>query len=376
MVPRAGDITSPALFMSARQKETNREIARRVVRSFRRTRRDMPWRRSKDPYSIWISEIMLQQTRVAAVIPYFERWLHSFPTTFALANADLDEVLAHWSGLGYYSRARNIHRSAAEIVKKHGGQLPQTVKGLLTLPGIGRYTAGAISSIAYGLQEPLVDGNVARVIARVFEIEEDIKSTGAIKEFWRICTDLVPRKAPGDFNQGLMEIGSQICTPKNPKCTECPIHHHCLAFQHGRTAELPVVSKRKADKDKLLLASEAALVLRSGKILLAQRKAEGLFGGLWELPQAPLRTELSPLTGLAIAFAKKRPSMVHRQVLSHRRLQIKVWPASAKGRTRLAPNSQYQRLAWQPLPSLSKLGISSATKSILRQETLIDTDKR
>jgi A/G-specific adenine glycosylase len=336
----------------------------------------MPWRRTKDAYSIWISEIMLQQTRVAAVIPYFERWLHSFPTVETLASAELDEVLAHWSGLGYYSRARNIHRSAKEIVERHESTVPHTVKELLTLPGIGRYTAGAISSIAYGAQEPLVDGNVARLIARVFEIEEDIKSTAAIKELWRICAELVPKSGPGDFNQGLMELGSQVCTPKNPKCTDCPVSAHCGGYKKGRTAELPVVSKRKADKDKLLLASEAALVVRSGKILLAHRKAEGLFGGLWELPQAPARTELIPLTGLAIEFAKKRPSMVNRQVLSHRRLQIKVWPASARGRTRLASNSPYQRLAWYALPSLSKLGISSATKAILQQKTLIATDKR
>ena len=376
MVPRAGDITSPALFLSMAHKDTNREIARCVVRSFRRTRRDMPWRQTKDAYSIWISEIMLQQTRVAAVIPYFERWMHSFPTVEALASAELDEVLAHWSGLGYYSRARNIHKAAKEITLQHEGKVPHTVKELLRLPGIGRYTAGAISSIAYGAHEPLVDGNVARLITRVFEIEQDIKSTVAIKELWRICSELVPKSAPGDFNQGLMELGSQVCTPKNPKCTACPLRVHCRAHELGRAAELPVVAKRKADKDKQLLASEAALLLRSGKILLAHRKAEGLFGGLWELPQAPQRTELSPLTGLTIAFAKKRPSMVHRQVLSHRRLQIKVWPASATGRTRLAANSQYQRLAWHALPAVSKLGISSATKTILQQETLIETDRR
>jgi A/G-specific adenine glycosylase len=319
---------------------------------------------------------MLQQTRVAAVIPYFERWMLSFPSVETLAAAEPDEVLAHWSGLGYYSRARNIHRSAQVIVAEHQGQLPRTAKELCTLPGIGRYTAGAISSIAYGAHEPLVDGNVARIIARIFEVEDDIKSTGAIKEFWRICALLVPRSAPGDFNQGLMELGSQVCTPTNPKCSICPLRSLCGAHLHQRTEELPVVSKRMADKDKPLLASDAALLLRAGKILLAHRKTDGLFGGLWELPQAEARTQLSALTGLTIAFAKKQPSMVHRQVLSHRRLQIRVWPANASGRTRLAAKSPYQRLAWHPLPALTKLGISSATKTILQQETLIATSKR
>ncbi len=373
MVPRAGDILSPALFMSEARTDRDRDIARRVLRSFRKTRRDLPWRQSKDAYSVWISEIMLQQTRVAAVIPYFERWLQRFPTIEVLAAADLDSVLAHWSGLGYYTRARNIHRSAKIVQEDLDGLMPRSAVELRKLPGIGRYTAGAISSIAYGAQEPLVDGNVARLLSRVFEIEEDIKSTSAIKEFWKICTRLVPARSPGDFNQGLMELGSQVCTPKNPKCTSCPLRSSCGAQMHGRTAELPVVSKRKADNDKPLLASDAALLLRSGKILLAHRKTQGLFGGLWELPQTDGRGELTALTGLHIAFSKKKPSMVHRQVLSHRRLQIRVWPAKASGRTRLAANSPYQRLAWHRLPSLAGLGISSATKTILQQETLIET---
>lgn len=361
--------------MSAAQEDRYREIARRVIRNYRKTKRDLPWRQTKDAYAVWISEVMLQQTRVAAVIPYFERWLHSFPTIEALAAAELDAVLAHWSGLGYYSRARNIHSCAKELQLNYQGALPQSAKELRKLPGIGRYTAGAISSIAYGAQEPLVDGNVARLLSRVFKIEENIKSTAATKELWRLCAAMVPRSAPGDFNQGLMELGSLTCTPKNPNCPTCPLRTCCGAHRQDRAGELPVVSKRKAEGEKALLASDAALLLRQGKILLAHRKTEGLFGGLWELPQAGARAGLSELVGLSLEFSKRRPSMVHRQVLSHRRLQIRVWPASASGRPRLAANSPYQRLVWHPLPDLAKLGISSATKAILQQKTIFRTTR-
>ncbi len=350
-----------------------KDIATRVVRHYRKTRRDLPWRANKDAYSVWISEIMLQQTRVAAVIPYYERWLRSFPNITSLASAQQDEVLSHWSGLGYYSRARNIHACANEIVATYDGKLPRQAATLRTLPGIGRYTAGAISSIAYGEHEALVDGNVARLVSRLFAIQENIKSTTAIKEHWRICEQLVPAKTPGDFNQGLMELGSLTCTPKNPNCGQCPLPSHCQAFQEGRTAELPVVSKRKAAKDKPLLASDAVFLERRGKLLLAHRKTGGLFGGLWELPQAPKRSELASLTGLQLRFATnaKTARIQHEQVLSHRRLLIRVWPALVSGRTKLAPDSPYQRLAWYRLAEVPALGISSATKSILTRRSEI-----
>ncbi len=346
------------------------QIAQRVVRHYRKHKRDLPWRKSSDAYRIWISEIMLQQTRVTAVIPYYERWFTSFPTVKALADAELDTVLSHWSGLGYYSRARNIHRSAKEIQKNYQGQLPDTAKELLNLPGIGRYTAGAISSIAYGAQEPLVDGNVARLLARVFAIEENIKATTTIKSLWHHCTQMVPKSAPGDFNQGLMELGALICTPKNPHCETCPLQSHCRAKAQNRTGQLPVVAKRKADKDKPLLAYQALFALRKGKLLLAHRHPKGLFGGLWELPQADSRASLAALTSLQLQFPKPEPSMVHKQVLSHRRLQIHVWPAQSTGRAKLGVQQQrdapYRVLQWHCLTTLPQLGISSATAAILQ----------
>tara|TARA_R110002096_G_scaffold299503_3_gene494070 strand:- start:34920 stop:36032 length:1113 start_codon:yes stop_codon:yes gene_type:complete len=352
-----------------------KDIAKRVLRYYRKSRRDLPWRERGDAYGVWISEIMLQQTRVAAVIPYYERWLRSFPTIEALAEADLDEVLAHWSGLGYYSRARNIHSCAKEVQANYAGHLPRTAKELRALPGIGRYTAGAVSSIAYKQHEALVDGNVARVISRVFAIEDNIKSTAGIKEQWRICEALVPKSSPGDFNQGLMEIGAMLCKPKNPDCEQCPLKEPCRAFNEGRIDELPVVSKRKTASEKPLLALEAGYLERGGKLLLGHRKAEGLFGGLWELPSADSRDLLASLTGLELNFHGKEASIEHQQVLSHRRLRIRVWPAEVSGRTKLAADSPYQRLSWLRLAEIPSIGISTATRSILERRSEIQHER-
>lgn len=342
------------------------DVAKRIVRHYGQSKRDLPWRKNRDAYRVWISEIMLQQTRVTAVIPYYERWFASFPTVKDLADAELDEVLAHWSGLGYYSRARNIHASAKELQHSYGGQLPKSANELRALPGIGRYTAGAISSIAYGQQEPLVDGNVARLLSRIFEIEENIKSTPAITKLWQLCTDMVPKSSPGEFNQGLMELGSLTCTPKNPKCEHCPVESICLAHRHKRTADFPVQSKRKADSDKPLLQYDAVFLIRNSKILLGQRQAKGLFGGLWELPQLPSRLDLEELLSLSLAYHRKKPSMVHNQVLSHRRLCIRVWSATATGRTKLTSLASYQSLKWYSLSALPTVGLSSASKTIFQ----------
>jgi A/G-specific adenine glycosylase len=351
------------------------DIAKRVLRYYRKNRRDLPWRKRGDAYGVWISEIMLQQTRVSAVIPYYERWLRSFPTIEALAGAELDEVLSHWSGLGYYSRARNIHSCAKEVQARYGGELPRTAKELRALPGIGRYTAGAVSSIAYKQHEALVDGNVARVVSRVFAVEDNIKSTAGIREQWRICEALVPKNAPGDFNQGLMEIGAMLCKPKTPDCVKCPLQEHCRAFNEGRIDQLPVVSKRKAASEKPLLALEAGYLERGGKLLLAHRKAEGLFGGLWELPSANSREALADLTGLKLSFLGKQASLLHEQVLSHRRLRIRVWPAQVSGRTKLAHDSPYQRLSWLRLAEIPSIGISTATRSILERRSEIQHER-
>jgi A/G-specific adenine glycosylase len=341
-----------------------------LIEWYRGARRDLPWRRTRDPYAIWVSEVMLQQTRVAVVVPYWERWMARFPTPAALAAAPLDDVLAAWSGLGYYRRARNLHRGAREVVARYGGRLPDSAAALRTLPGIGRYTAGAIASISFDRREPLVDGNVARVLARLFAIEEDVKSAAGQKRLWQLAGELVPADAPGDFNQALMELGATICTPAAPRCVDCPLAGECRARQAGRERELPRVPARPRDADKPLLAAAAAWIERGGKLLLARRAAEGLFGGLWELPQAASRAALvRTLAAFGLAWrAPAAPVHRHRQVLSHRRLAIDVYAAPASGRLlgeRAA--TPYERAAWHSPRSLETVGLAAASRVILEQ---------
>ncbi len=269
--------------MSTRFLPAPEAIAHALIAWIAAGRRDLPWRRRRDPYAVWISEIMLQQTQVATVIPYFERWLARFPDVVALAAAPLDDVLKAWEGLGYYSRARNLHR-AAQLIVAQGGELPGTREGLRRLPGIGDYTAGAILSLAFGAAEPVVDGNVRRVLCRVYDITEDVGLPATIRRLWALAGALVaaaPSQA-GDLNEGLMELGALACVPKTPDCPACPLAGLCLARTHGRVAERPV----KAPKPRTPHYDVVAAAIRDGegRYLLAQRPANGLLGGLWGFP--------------------------------------------------------------------------------------------
>jgi A/G-specific adenine glycosylase len=210
-----------------RKYERHCQIRAALLHWFAASARDLPWRRTKDPYAIWISEIMLQQTRVPTAVPYYERFLHRFPTVEQLARARLDTVIKLWEGLGYYSRARNLHQAAQEIVARFGGHLPASREELLTLPGIGRYTAGAIASIAFGRREPLVDGNVTRVLCRIFRLKGSPKEVTLQKRIWAIAEKLVPEGHAGQFNQALMELGSEVCLPRRPRCDDCPVNRLC-----------------------------------------------------------------------------------------------------------------------------------------------------
>src|SRR6185369_3543428 len=205
------------------------EFSRKLLAWYGRHKRALPWRDVGDPYRTWISEIMLQQTQVDTVIPYYQRWLERFPTVQALAESPLNDVLALWEGLGYYSRARNLHRAAQQVAAERGGALPQTVDELLALPGIGRYTAGAIASIAFGVDAPVLDGNVKRVLARVFDIQTDVKSPAGARELWALAASLVPSGRAGDYNQALMDLGATLCTPRAPACDICPVRELCAA---------------------------------------------------------------------------------------------------------------------------------------------------
>jgi len=254
-------------------------IQRALLDFFDACGRDLPWRRDPDPYRVWISEVMLQQTRAETVIPYFERWLERFPTLEALAGASIDDVLQAWAGLGYYRRAHNLHRAANVVRDRYRGQLPGDPAELRRLPGIGDYTAGAIASIAFGLPEPAVDGNVRRVLSRL----HDLPDPGGA-ELRRLAAALVPDDRPGDFNQALMELGATVCTPRSPKCDACPIATFCRARAAGTQLERPrpKPSKTLPEND----VGTAVIVADDGAVLLVRRPADGLLAGLWEFPGA------------------------------------------------------------------------------------------
>ncbi|MBZ0116093.1 MAG: A/G-specific adenine glycosylase, partial [Sandaracinaceae bacterium] len=204
------------------------------------SKRALPWRETRDPYSVWVSEVMLQQTRVETVVPYYLRFMERFPDPASLASAQDDEVMSHWSGLGYYRRARLLIAGVREVVERYGGAIPESAEARLSLPGVGRYTAGAIGSIAFDKEEPIVDGNVARVLARLHGIEDAIGSKNADKQFWLRAEELVRGERPGDLNQALMELGATVCTPRNPDCARCPIREGCAARETDRQHSLPV----------------------------------------------------------------------------------------------------------------------------------------
>jgi len=309
---------------------------------------------------------MLQQTRVQTVIPYWERWMARFPTVSALAAAPLDDVLAAWAGLGYYSRARNLHAGAQAVSERWAGELPRRAAELREVPGIGPYTAGAIASIAFGERVPLVDGNVARVLARVFAIDDDIKSAAGGKALWARAGELVAalpvETAPGDLNQGLMELGATVCTPTSPRCLACPLGQLCAAHAAGREDELPVVAARKKASELPVLARAALWLVNGDEIVLARRVPEGLFGGLWELPQADSLDDIARALGVV---ADPEPVAYHDQTLSHRRLRIAVHVGELPARLVGARVPGYETLQRVSLATVPTLGVAAATTAIL-----------
>lgn len=265
----AAEIPAPA---------TMSTLATRLIAWFAVNARDLPWRRERSPYRVWVAETMLQQTQADTVAPYYERFMARFPNVQTLAEASLEDVLKVWEGLGYYARARNLHAAARKVMAEHNGQLPATFEELLALPGVGRYTAGAVASIAFGCDVPAVDGNARRVLARVLAIREPLKP----REWERLASSLLPPGQAGAFDEALMELGATVCTPRAPRCETCPILDLCRAYASGEQDSLPV--RRPRRKIPHYEVTAAVLVYDDGRVLVTQRHADDMLGGLWEFP--------------------------------------------------------------------------------------------
>jgi len=269
-------------------------------------KRRLPWRDDPSPYRVWVSEIMLQQTQVVTVIPYFERFMLAFPTVAALASAPESDVMTLWSGLGYYRRARMLHAAAKAIVADHDGALPASLEGLTSLPGVGRYTAGAIASIAFGVRAPVLDGNVARVLARLTALRDPVDGGAGQKALWALADALVPADDPSTHNQAMMELGALVCTPRSPSCGECPWSSRCVARAERCAEELPLKKPKAAPKAVHAVAGYLLEDLASDALLLARRPADGLLGGLWELPAIELASaRAAKKPALAAAFRER-----------------------------------------------------------------------
>jgi len=326
------------------------------------SRKNLPWRKNKDPYRIWVSEIMLQQTQVSKVMPHYQRFLEQFPSVEALAKAPLTSVLDAWSGLGYYSRAKNLHQAAQVIQRDHNGRIPDNVSQLLTLPGVGRYTAGAIASIAYDRPAPILDGNVVRVLCRHFGIEGNTQDSVVQKKLWALSAKLVPVDSPGDFNQALMELGALVCTPHSPQCSACPLMKSCIAYKRGWQDRIP--EPRIAALKKQILYP-CGLIEKNGRFLLARRPLTGLLPGLWEFPGGEKETGKSLEESLARSLSERlgihaKPATPHpvvKQILSHR--EIEIHPFQCRWNGRRIKSAWYPETRWVPRALLKKMPLTA-----------------
>lgn len=329
--------------------------------------RTLPFRGTKDPYAVWISEIMLQQTQVTTVVPYYNRFMKRFPTVEKLAAARLDSVLKLWQGLGYYTRARNLHKAARVIVDNHRGIFPDTFDAIVALPGIGRYTAGAVASIAFGLSVPVLDGNVMRVLCRLYRLSDNPKSPAAQKHLWHLAETLVPQSRPGDFNQSLMELGATVCTPKNPNCLQCPVQKLCLAYAHDEQDVLPRMPKAAPTPHYTVAVG---LVYKDGKLLIDKRKPDGFLGGLWELPggkkqkeetlKQTVAREIREETGIDVAVGKRL--CIVRHAYSHFRITLHAFDCTYTAGT--ATPLHCAAVKWTAPKDLSKYAFPAATVKI------------
>ena len=333
-----------------------------------------------DPYAIWVAEVMLQQTRVATVIPYYLNWMERFPSIENLAAASLDDVLKCWQGLGYYGRVRNLRRSARLLVADYEGRLPVTVERLIKLPGIGRYTAGAIASIAFGQRTAAVDGNVTRVISRLVDYPDDVTSNKSKKEFWELVGGAVPAERPGDFNQALMDLGQQICLVRNPSCHQCPLSDLCLARLRGTQLERPVRPARK--KTPHYDVTAAVIRGKDGRFLITKRPLDGMLGGLWEFPggkvekgeslAAALQREIEEELAVSITVGAEFTSLKH--AYTHYRITLHAFNAKIA-------NGRIQHLgvidhAWVVLEEMDRYAFAATDLKIINHLLVMDSRSR
>jgi A/G-specific adenine glycosylase len=361
---------APPEALGSRREPSRDTIRRDLLDWYGKQRRSLPWRATRDPYCIWVSEVMLQQTQVATVIGFYERWLRRFPDVAALASAETEDILRAWEGLGYYSRARNLQRAARELVARHGGRLPASVEALLALPGIGRYSAGAIASIAFGADEPAIDGNIVRVLTRLFALPGDPKRAPLSGRLWALARELLPPGRAGDFNQALMELGATICTPRAPRCASCPVERQCAARLADRALDYPESAPRPAPT---LERRAVAWVQRSGRVLAVRAPANAArWAGMWQFPdvqlgerQAPraaLAKSLEHGTGLCVKVGERRLELRHQ--VTRFRIELEVFDCAASaGRARPLA---YDEVRWLREGELGTVPMPAAHRKIAR----------
>lgn len=337
-----------------------RSIRVKLLRWYGKHARDLPWRHTRDPYKIWVSEIMLQQTQVQTVIPYYTRWLKRFPTLETLAAAPQEEAMKHWAGLGYYRRVKMLHAAAQYVQTELRGQIPSSTEGLLKIPGIGRYTAGAIASIAFQKPAPIVDGNVIRILTRLYAIKKNITLTPALKTLWALAEELVSPESPGDFNQAMMELGATLCLPKNPACSECPVHTECEARALEKQELFPV----KTRKEKMEKTKTAAVVLTNpqGEVLIRRQPQNARWGGLWMFPFGDRKSDLSASFGLGKLPAA--PSFMIQHSFTKYSIQLQVFESAVSS----VKSKQLQRpeQRWISVSELENFAFPSPHQKITR----------